>query len=163
MFVCASLQPLCLPADAEGDRVAHFGLEHSSSRTIRAFPENSLTQEKLDRCRRPTNTCTRGNGKYRGPRRFWRRRTFSSQWLAICCGCTKASHAISRRVCLPSEAASGASRTTRNTLAQIAAFLDNEPGRRWRPLARYDDGRDSCLILFAPGQWTAYRRSTDVL
>jgi predicted metalloprotease with PDZ domain len=44
-------------------------------------------------------------------------------------------------------------------LAQIAAFLDNEPGREWRPLA--DTTTAAQLLYSSPGQWTAYRRGTD--
>jgi predicted metalloprotease with PDZ domain len=44
-------------------------------------------------------------------------------------------------------------------LAQMAAFLDNQPGRQWRPLV--DTTVAAQLLYFAPGQWASYRRSTD--
>jgi len=44
-------------------------------------------------------------------------------------------------------------------LAQIAAYLDTQPGRDWRPLV--DTTTAAQLLYFAPNQWDAYRRSTD--
>src|SRR5262245_43274508 len=44
-------------------------------------------------------------------------------------------------------------------LRACRADLDNQSGRKWRPLA--DTTTAAQLLYFAPGQWTAYRRSTD--
>jgi predicted metalloprotease with PDZ domain len=44
-------------------------------------------------------------------------------------------------------------------LAQVAAFLDSQPGRQWRPLG--DTTVAAQLLYFASGQWASYRRGTD--
>jgi predicted metalloprotease with PDZ domain len=44
-------------------------------------------------------------------------------------------------------------------LADVAAYLDNLPGRQWRPLV--DTAIAAQLLYDAPGQWAAYRRSVD--
>jgi predicted metalloprotease with PDZ domain len=137
------------------DRVAHFGLEHHQSNDSRV-PENSLTQENSIGVVAHEYVHS-WNGKYRRPAGLATpdfQQPMIGDLLWVYEGLTQyLGYVLAERSGIWSES------YYKERLAQIAAFLDNEPGRRWRPLA--DTTTAAQLLYFAPGQWTAYRRSTD--
>ena len=137
------------------DRVAHFGLEHHQSNDSRV-PENSLTQQNSIGVVAHEYVHS-WNGKYRRPAGlatpdFQQPMTGDLLWVYE--GLTQyLGYVLAERSGIWSEP------YYKERLAQIAAGLDNETGRRWRPLA--DTTTAAQLLYFAPGQWRAYRRSTD--
>ena len=137
------------------DRVAHFGLEHHQSNDSRV-PENSLTQDNSIGVVAHEYVHS-WNGKYRRPAGLATpdfQQPMVGDLLWVYEGLTQyLGYVLAERSGIWSES------YYKEQLAQIAAFLDNEPGRRWRPLA--DTTTAAQLLYFAPGQWTAYRRSTD--
>jgi predicted metalloprotease with PDZ domain len=137
------------------DRVAHFGLEHHQSNDSRV-PENSLTQQNSIGVVAHEYVHS-WNGKYRRPAGLATpdfQQPMVGDLLWVYEGLTQyLGYVLAERSGIWSES------YYKERLAQIAAFLDNEPGRRWRPLA--DTTTAAQLLYFAPGQWTAYRRSTD--
>ena len=137
------------------DRVAHFGLEHQQSNDSRV-PENSLTQENSIGVVAHEYVHS-WNGKYRRPAGLATpdfQQPMVGDLLWVYEGLTQyLGYVLAERSGIWSES------YYKEQLAQIAASLDNEPGRRWRPLA--DTTTAAQLLYFAPGQWTAYRRSTD--
>jgi predicted metalloprotease with PDZ domain len=137
------------------DRVAHFGLEHHQSNDSRV-PENSLTEQNSIGVVAHEYVHS-WNGKYRRPAGLVTpdfQQPMVGDLLWVYEGLTQyLGYVLAERSGIWSES------YYKERLAQIAAFLDNEPGRRWRPLA--DTATAAQLLYFAPGQWTAYRRSTD--
>jgi predicted metalloprotease with PDZ domain len=137
------------------DRVAHFGLEHHQSNDSRV-PENALTQQNSIGVVAHEYVHS-WNGKYRRPAGLATpdfQQPMIGDLLWVYEGLTQyLGYVLAERSGIWSES------YYKERLAQIAAILDNEPGRRWRPLA--DTTTAAQLLYFAPGQWTAYRRSTD--
>jgi predicted metalloprotease with PDZ domain len=137
------------------DRVAHFGLEHHQSNDSRV-PENSLTQANSIGVVAHEYVHS-WNGKYRRPAGLATpdfQQPMVGELLWVYEGLTQyLGYVLAARSGLWSES------YYKDRLAQIAAYLDNESGRGWRPLA--DTAVAAQLLYFAPGQWTAYRRSTD--
>ena len=137
------------------DRVAHFGLEHHQSNDSRV-PENSLTQQNSIGVVAHEYVHS-WNGKFRRPAGLATpdfQQPMVGDLLWVYEGLTQyLGYVLAERSGIWSES------YYKERLADIAAFLDNEPGRRWRPLA--DTTTAAQLLYFAPGQWTAYRRSTD--
>ena len=137
------------------DRVAHFGLEHHQSNDSRVN-EDSLSQ--------PNSIGVVAhefvhswNGKFRRPAGLATpdfQQPMVGELLWVYEGLTQyLGYVLAERSGIWSES------YYKERLAQIAAFLDNEPGREWRPLS--DTTTAAQLLYFSPGQWTAYRRSTD--
>lgn len=137
------------------DRVAHFGLEHHQSNDSRV-PENSLTQQNSIGVVAHEYVHS-WNGKYRRPAGLATpdfQQPMIGELLWVYEGLTQyLGYVLAERSGMWSEP------YYRDRLAQIAAYLDNEPGREWRPLS--DTTMAAQLLYFSPGQWTAYRRSTD--
>ena len=137
------------------DRVAHFGLEHHQSNDSRV-PEHSLTQPNSIGVVAHEYVHS-WNGKYRRPAGLATpdfQQPMIGDLLWVYEGLTQyLGYVLAERSGIWSEP------YYKERLAQIAAALDNQPGRRWRPLA--DTTTAAQLLYFAPGQWTAYRRSTD--
>jgi predicted metalloprotease with PDZ domain len=137
------------------DRVAHFGLEHHQSNDSRV-PENSLTQQNSIGVVAHEYVHS-WNGKYRRPAGLATpdfQQPMVGDLLWVYEGLTQyLGYVLAERSGIWSES------YYKERLAQIAAFLDNQAGRRWRPLG--DTTTAAQLLYFAPGQWTAYRRSTD--
>ncbi len=137
------------------DRVAHFGLEHHQSNDSRV-PEKSLTEQNSIGVVAHEYVHS-WNGKYRRPAGLATpdfQQPMIGDLLWVYEGLTQyLGYVLAERSGVWSES------YYKERLAQIAAFLDNEPGRKWRPLA--DTTTAAQLLYFAPGQWTAYRRSTD--
>jgi predicted metalloprotease with PDZ domain len=137
------------------DRVAHFGLEHHQSNDSR-LNENALT--------RPNSIGVVAheyvhswNGKFRRPAGLATpdfQQPMVGELLWVYEGLTQyLGYVLAERSGIWSEP------YYKERLAQIAAYLDTQPGREWRPLS--DTTTAAQLLYFAPGQWTAYRRSTD--
>jgi predicted metalloprotease with PDZ domain len=137
------------------DRVAHFGLEHHESNDSRVN-ENSLTQQNSIGVVAHEYVHS-WNGKFRRPAGLATpdfQQPMVGDLLWVYEGLTQyLGYLLAERSGIWSES------YYKERLAQIAAYLDNEPGREWRPLA--DTTTAAQLLYFAPGQWTAYRRSTD--
>ena len=137
------------------DHVAHFGLEHHQSNDSRV-PENSLTQQNSIGVVAHEYVHS-WNGKYRRPGGLATpdfQQPMIGDLLWVYEGLTQyLGYVLAERSGIWSES------YYKERLAQIAAFLDNQPGRRWRPLS--DTTTAAQLLYFAPGQWTAYRRDTD--
>jgi len=137
------------------DHVAHFGLEHHQSNDSRV-PENSLTQQNSIGVVAHEYVHS-WNGKYRRPGGLATpdfQQPMIGDLLWVYEGLTQyLGYVLAERSGIWSES------YYKERLAQIAAFLDNQPGRRWRPLG--DTTTAAQLLYFAPGQWTAYRRDTD--
>ena len=137
------------------DRVAHFGLEHHQSNDSRVA-ENSLTQQNSIGVVAHEYVHS-WNGKYRRPAGLATpdfQRPMNGELLWVYEGLTQyLGYVLAERSRIWSES------YYKDRLAQIAAFLDTQPGRQWRPLV--DTTTAAQLLYFAPGQWTAYRRSTD--
>ena len=137
------------------DRVAHFGLEHHQSNDSRVN-ENSLSQQNSIGVVAHEFVHS-WNGKFRRPAGLATpdfQQPMVGDLLWVYEGLTQyLGYVLAERSGIWSES------YYKERLAQIAAFLDNEPGREWRPLS--DTTTAAQLLYFSPGQWTAYRRSTD--
>jgi predicted metalloprotease with PDZ domain len=137
------------------DRVAHFGLEHHQSNDSRV-PENSLSQPNAVGVVAHEYVHS-WNGKFRRPAGLATpdfQQPMAGELLWVYEGLTQyLGYLIAERSGIWSEP------YYKERLAQVAAYLDNEPGREWRPLV--DTTTAAQLLYFSPGQWTAYRRSTD--
>src|SRR6185503_13507394 len=137
------------------DRVAHFGLEHHQSNDSRVN-ENSLTQQNSIGVVAHEYVHS-WNGKFRRPAGLATadfQQPMVGELLWVYEGLTQyLGYVLAERSGIWSES------YYKERLAQVAAYLDTEPGREWRPLA--DTATAAQLLYFAPGQWTAYRRSTD--
>jgi len=137
------------------DRVAHFGLEHHQSNDSRVN-ENSLNQQNSIGVVAHEYVHS-WNGKFRRPAGLATadfQQPMVGELLWVYEGLTQyLGYVLAERSGIWSES------YYKERLAQVAAYLDTEPGREWRPLA--DTATAAQLLYFAPGQWTAYRRSTD--
>ena len=137
------------------DRVAHFGLEHHQSNDSRVN-ENSLSQQNSIGVVAHEYVHS-WNGKFRRPAGLATpdfQQPMVGDLLWVYEGLTQyLGYVLAERSGIWSES------YYKERLAQIAAFLDNEPGREWRPLS--DTTTAAQLLYFSPGQWTAYRRTTD--
>jgi predicted metalloprotease with PDZ domain len=137
------------------DRVAHFGLEHHQSNDSRV-PENSLTQQNSIGVVSHEYVHS-WNGKYRRPAGLATpdfQQPMNGELLWVYEGLTQyLGYVLAERSGIWSES------YYKDRLAQIAAYLDEEPGREWRPLS--DTTTAAQLLYFSSGQWTTYRRSTD--
>jgi predicted metalloprotease with PDZ domain len=142
------------------DNVAHFGLEHHESSDDRTR-EHSLTDEatRIDFAGLlPHEYVHSWNGKYRRPEDLLTpdyHQPMKDDLLWVYEGLTEylGSEVLTVRSGLWNQ------QQGREELARIAATLDNEPGRRWRPL---QDTADSAVFLYnADVDWQNWRRSTD--
>jgi predicted metalloprotease with PDZ domain len=137
------------------DHVAHFGLEHHQSNDSRV-PENSLSQQNSIGVVAHEYVHS-WNGKYRRPAGLATpdfQQPMIGELLWVYEGLTQyLGYLLAERSGIWSES------YYKERLAQVAAFLDTEPGRRWRPLS--ETATAAQLLYSAPGQWTAYRRGTD--
>ena len=137
------------------DHVAHFGLEHHQSNDSR-IPENALSQPNSIGVVAHEYVHS-WNGKYRRPAGLATpdfQQPMAGDLLWVYEGLTQyLGYLLAERSGIWSES------YYKERLAQIAAYLDDEPGREWRPLSDTTDAAQ--LLYFAPAQWTAYRRGTD--
>ncbi len=137
------------------DRVAHFGLEHHQSNDSR-LPENALTQANSIGVVAHEYVHS-WNGKFRRPAGLATpdfQQPMVGDLLWVYEGLTQyLGYLLAERSGIWSES------YYKERLAQIAASLDSEPGRAWRPLS--DTTTAAQLLYFSPAQWNSYRRGTD--
>jgi predicted metalloprotease with PDZ domain len=142
------------------DNVAHFGLEHHESSDDRTR-EHSLTDEatRIDFAGLlPHEYVHSWNGKYRRPADLLSpdyHHPMKDDLLWVYEGLTEylGSELLTVRSGLWNQ------QQGREELAHVAAALDNEPGRTWRPL---QDTADSAVFLYDAGNdWSNWRRGTD--
>jgi len=137
------------------DHVAHFGLEHHQSNDSRV-PENSLSRQNSIGVVAHEYVHS-WNGKYRRPAGLATpdfQQPMIGELLWVYEGLTQyLGNLLAERSGIWSES------YYKERLAYVAAFLDTEPGRRWRPLS--DTATAAQLLYSAPGQWVSYRRGTD--
>ena len=141
------------------DHVAHFGLEHNESSDDR-IEESGITDPdmiKLASTLLPHEYTHSWNGKYRRPAGLATpdyEKPMHDDLLWVYEGLTQyLGTVLTARSGLWDEA------TTRDFLANTAAYLDQRSGRLWRPLQ--DTADDAQVLYFSPGYWDDYRRSTD--
>ena len=141
------------------DGVAHFGLEHHESSDNR-MEARTLLEEPLRRQLAGLlahEYAHSWNGKFRRPRglataSFEQAQDTSLLWVYE--GLTQYLAVI-----LPARAGLWSEEYFRERLALLAADLDEQAGRTWRPLA--DTARSSQLLNLAPGAGWARRRGAD--
>src|SRR5438270_4662243 len=141
------------------DYVAHFGLEHHQSSDDRVA-ERAFTD--ADRRRLvPTlfsHEMTHSwNGKYRRPAGLATpdyQQPMKGELLWVYEGLTNyLGEVLAARSGLQSQD------DYREVLATTAAYLDNRPGRTWRPL--WDTAIAAQLLYNAPPEWDSWRRNVD--
>jgi predicted metalloprotease with PDZ domain len=141
------------------DHVAHFGLEHHESSDNRV-PERTLVEDALRRRRAGLLShefVHSWNGKYRRPAGLTTddyQKPMKGDLLWVYEGLTDYLGTV-----LAARSGLLSQEDTRTDLARVAAYLDQRPGRTWRPLA---DTADAAQILFGtPDAWKSWRRSVD--
>jgi predicted metalloprotease with PDZ domain len=138
------------------DHVAHFGLEHHQSNDSRV-PENSVTTQATSLGVMAHEFVHSWNGKYRRPAGLATpdfQQPMAGDLLWVYEGLTQYLGYV-----LAARSGLWADQYYKERLAQVAAYLDDLPGREWRPLV--DTTIAAQLLYSAPPQWAAYRRSTD--
>jgi predicted metalloprotease with PDZ domain len=138
------------------DRVAHFGLEHHQSNDSRV-PEKSVTSQNAALGVMAHEFVHSWNGKYRRPAGLATpdfQQPMVGELLWVYEGLTQYLGDV-----LAARSGIWSSRYYQERLAQVAAYMDNLPGRQWRPLV--DTTISAQLLYAAPPQWSAYRRDTD--
>jgi predicted metalloprotease with PDZ domain len=142
------------------DNVAHFGLEHHESSDDRTRAR-SLTDEgsRIDFAGLlPHEYVHSWNGKYRRPADLLSpeyHRPMQDDLLWVYEGLTEylGGEVLTVRSGLLNQ------RQSREELARVAALLDTEPGRQWRPL---QDTADAAVFLYdGDVAWQNWRRSVD--
>lgn len=141
------------------DYVAHFGLEHHESSDNRV-PERSLIEEdarKVMATLLPHEMTHSWNGKYRRPADlitadFQQPQRTALLWVYE--GLTQYLGSI-----LTARSGLWTPETYRENLALLAAALDHQAGRSWRPLE--DTAVAAQLLYESRPDWRAWRRSTD--
>ncbi len=141
------------------DQVAHFGLEHHQSSDDRV-DERTLVDNALFRVHASLLSheyVHSWNGKYRRPAGLTTgdlSKPMKGDLLWVYEGLTEYLGNI-----LAPRSGLRSAEDYRDNLALIAARLDNEPGRTWRPL---QDCADEAQLLYeSRGDWRSYRRSVD--
>jgi predicted metalloprotease with PDZ domain len=138
------------------DHVEHFGLEHHESNDSRV-PENAVVNQAASLGVMSHEYVHSWNGKFRRPAGLATpdfQQPMVGELLWVYEGLTQYLGNV-----LAARSGLWADQYYKERLAQVAAYLDNEPGRQWRPLV--DTTVAAQLLYFAPGQWASYRRSTD--
>jgi len=144
---------------ALSDHVQHFGLEHHESSDNRR-EEQTLTQDGLRRTLPALlahEYAHSWNGKYRRPAGLLSpdyQKPMAGELLWVYEGLTEYAGLL-----LPTRAGLWTPEYYREQVALIAARLDREAGRSWRPLG---DTADAAPVLYsAPREWRSWRRGTD--
>jgi predicted metalloprotease with PDZ domain len=141
------------------DQVAHFGLEHHQSSDDRV-DERTLVDQDLFRAHASLLShefVHSWNGKYRRPEGlnvadFTKPMKDDLLWVYE--GLTEYLGNI-----LAPRSGLRSAQDYRDNLALVAARLDNEPGRTWRPL---QDCADEAQLLYnSRGDWSSWRRGAD--
>ena len=144
---------------AASDYVAHFGLEHHQSSDDRVAERSFVDPDR--RRLVPTlfsHEMTHSwNGKYRRPAGLATpdyQQPMKGELLWVYEGLTNyLGEVLAVRSGLQSQ------NDYREVLAMTAGYLNNRPGRTWRPLS--DTAVAAQLLYNAPGAWDSWRRSTD--
>jgi predicted metalloprotease with PDZ domain len=144
---------------ALSDHVEHFGLEHHESSDNRR-EEQTLTKDEFRRtlpgllAHEYTHSW---NGKYRRPAGLLSpdyQKPMTGELLWVYEGLTQHVGLL-----LPARAGLWTAKYYREHVALIAARLDRQHGRKWRPLG---DTADEAQVLYgAAHDWTDWRRDTD--
>ncbi len=141
------------------DQVAHFGLEHHQSSDDRV-DERTLVDNALFRAHASLLSheyVHSWNGKYRRPAGLTTgdfSKPMKGDLLWVYEGLTQyLGNILAARSGMRSE------QDYRDNLALVAAWLDNEPGRTWRPLQ--DCADEAQLLYSARGDWNGWRRGVD--
>lgn len=141
------------------DNVAHFGLEHHESSDDRV-PERTLVDDQLRPLEAgllPHEMTHSWNGKYRRPAGLATpnyQEPMKGDLLWVYEGLTSyLGDVLTARSGLLTQ------EMNREYWAQMAAGLDNRPGRTWRPLL--DTAVAAQLLYNAPSEWFAWRRAVD--
>lgn len=141
------------------DSTAHFGLEHHESSDDRAR-ERSLIDESgriAFAGLLPHEYVHSWNGKYRRPTDLLSpdyQQPMKDDLLWVYEGLTEYLGEV-----LTTRSGLWNLQQTHEDLAHLAAMLDTEPGRKWRPL---QDTADSAIFLYhADVEWSNWRRTTD--
>ncbi|MEA2692246.1 MAG: hypothetical protein QOJ16_1633 [Acidobacteriota bacterium] len=141
------------------DHTAHFGLEHHESSDDRT-DEKSLLKEDLRRGLAGLLSheyAHSWNGKYRRPAGLMSpdlQTPMDGSLLWVYEGLTQYAATV-----LPPRSGLWTPEYTRERIAQIAASLDYQPGRSWRPLA--DTAVAAQTLGGLPGEWGSWRRGAD--
>jgi predicted metalloprotease with PDZ domain len=140
-------------------RLGRIGLEHHRS-SENATPEGYFIEWKDTvtwRALLPHEYTHSWNGKYRRPADLWTpdyRTAMQDDLLWVYEGQTEYwGYVLAARSGLISK------ENTLGAIASIAARLDSDPGRKWRPLA--DTTEDPILAQRRPKGWTSWQRSED--
>ncbi len=141
------------------DHVAHFGLEHHESNDSRT-DERSLIDPSLRMLMAgllPHEYVHSWNGKYRRPADLTTpdyEQPMQDDLLWVYEGLTSYLGTV-----LTARSGLLTPDQSRDYLASIAARLDHEPGRTWRPLQ--DTANDAPILYMAPMEWSNWRRGVD--
>lgn len=141
------------------DSTAHFGLEHHQSSDDRTA-EKSLVDPnelKLFSGLLPHEMVHSWNGKFRRPAGLATGnydQPMKGELLWVYEGLTQYLGSI-----LTARSGLWTAEDYRGELADVAAYLDNRPGRAWRPLA--DTAVEAQVLYNSPGYWSAWRRGVD--
>jgi predicted metalloprotease with PDZ domain len=141
------------------DHVAHFGLEHHQSSDDRIGAESfSGAKERLHSAGLlPHEFVHSWNGKYRRPVGLTTQdysQPMKGDLLWVYEGLTTYLGNV-----LTTRSGLWTPEQYRDSLAQVAAYLEHEPGREWRSLE--DTAVAAQLLYAAPPTWDAWRRGTD--
>jgi len=141
------------------DHVAHFGLEHHQSSDDRIGAESfSGAKERLHSAGLlPHEFVHSWNGKYRRPVGLTTQdysQPMKGDMLWVYEGLTTYLGNV-----LTTRSGLWTPEQYRDSLAQVAAYLEHEPGREWRSLE--DTAVAAQLLYAAPPTWDAWRRGTD--
>jgi predicted metalloprotease with PDZ domain len=141
------------------DHVSHFGLEHHESSDNR-IPERTLIDADpllLNSDLLPHEFVHSWNGKYRRPAGLVTsdpHQPMKGELLWVYEGLTEYLGEL-----LTARSGLWTADTWRDHLAVVAARLDRQPGRAWRPLL--DTAVSAQLLYNASGSWAAHRRGVD--
>ena len=141
------------------DQVAHFGLEHHQSSDDRVS-ERTLLDDDLRRTNAdllPHEFAHSWNGKYRRPVGLATGNftdAMKDDLLWVYEGLTQYLGVV-----LTGRSGLWTAEEYREHLASTAAWLDNRPGRTWRPLQ--DANNEASLLYFARSDWDSWRRGVD--
>ncbi|OLE40017.1 MAG: peptidase M61, partial [Cyanobacteria bacterium 13_1_40CM_2_61_4] len=143
------------------DRVAHFGLEHHESSDDRQAERTLIDPDRrrLSTGLLPHEYVHSWNGKYRRPAGLATpdyQAPMKTELLWVYEGLTQyLGFVLNGRSRLSSP------EDWRQNLAQVAAYLDQRPGRTWRPLI--DTAVAAQLLYNASEEWQEWRLEADVL
>jgi predicted metalloprotease with PDZ domain len=138
----------------------HFGLEHHQSSDNRSWPDfftdpgTALAGAHL----MPHEYVHSWNGKFRRPAGLWtpdyNSEPMKGDMLWVYEGLTEyLGNVLAARSGILTQA------QYRDQLATDAAFMDNRPGRTWRPLQ--DTADEAQILYYAPRSWESWRRVQD--